>query len=169
MTPWMQAIKAWYEKSSPKKKAIIGLGALSLVACAALALSNPTAVNAEAGLEPDSIYYLGVAVKLIAVLLLFVGAAVIFMRWQKTPHKGSRTRQLVHEETIRLSPKQAVHLVRVGDQHFLIGATDHAVSLISQVELDELAADDAAAGYDFSQVLENLALQKSSPTTPPRG
>jgi flagellar biogenesis protein FliO len=37
-------------------------------------------------------------------------------------------------ETIRLSPKQSVHLVMIGEQKLLIGATDHNVSLISTIE-----------------------------------
>ena len=162
MSPaWLQSLKNWYAHSTPKQKMTLALGGISVAACAILAFSSPA--QAEPGMEFNTVYYLGVVVKLAAVLLLFVGGAVILMRWQKTPRKGARPRQLVHEETIRLSPKQAVHLVRVGDQHFLIGATDHAVSLISSVELDGTPSEEGADGYDFAQVLENLALQKSGP------
>jgi flagellar biogenesis protein FliO len=38
-------------------------------------------------------------------------------------------------ESVRLSPKQALHVVRVGEEYFLVGATDQNVNLLSQVDL----------------------------------
>jgi flagellar biogenesis protein FliO len=59
-----------------------------------------------------------------------------------------------------LSPKQALHLVSVGDQQFLIGATDQSVTLISPVEvnLDPSRAEAANSqpGLDFGSLLQSF-------------
>lgn len=45
----------------------------------------------------------------------------------------STTRQIMLRETLSLGPRRALHLVQVGEQQFLIAATDHQVTLISAV------------------------------------
>ncbi len=163
MTNPLETLKNWYLHSSPKKKALAGLALISLVACGALLLSSGGTDGAAGGVGDSPFYYLGVMLKLVGVLLLIVGGAVMLLRWQKAPRKGFNARRLAREETIRLTPKQAVHLIRVGDQHFLIGATDQSVSLISAVDLPvEENAPAIPVGLDFSQLLQNVAGQGGS-------
>jgi flagellar biogenesis protein FliO len=55
-------------------------------------------------------------------------------------------------ETTRLSPRQALHLIRAGGQMYLIGATDQGVTLLAEVEpapapLVEPAAQPAAPAF----------------------
>ena len=110
----------------------------------------------------DSWYVLEVFAKLIGVLLLFLGAALIARRWLGITTPGiliplssyrHHRRRLAVLESVRLSPRQALHLVRAGDHYFLIGATDSSVALVSAVgtaiDLDEtheaVASNEAAA------------------------
>ena len=161
MSNLLEALKNWWLHSSPKKKALAGLTLVSLLACGMLLMSGSDGSATQPG--DSTFYYLGVFLKLIGVLLLIVGGAVLLLRWQKAPRKGFAPRRLAREETIRLTPKQAVHLIRVGDQHFLIGATDQAVSLISAVDLPvEENAPAIPLGMDFSQLLQNVTGQGNS-------
>jgi len=63
-------------------------------------------------------------------------------------------------ETVRLSPKQALHLVTVGDRQLLIGATDQNVSLLTPVELDltplEVHAQPPVVKADFASLLQSI-------------
>lgn len=69
-------------------------------------------------------------------------------------------------ETVRLSPKQAVHLILVGGQQLLIGATDQSISLLTQVEPDltipEAEASGPAAGTDFASLLQGFNFRSQS-------
>jgi flagellar biogenesis protein FliO len=61
---------------------------------------------------------------------------------------------------VRLSPKQALHLVTIGDQQFLIGATDQGISLISHVEcsFDPAPAEEIRTQpvLDFGSLLQSF-------------
>ena len=76
---------------------------------------------------------LGVFFKLGLVVVLIIVAAVMVRRWQGGGFHGA-ARQVTLRETLHLSPRRAIHLVQVGEQTFLIGATDQAVTLISAVQ-----------------------------------
>lgn len=85
---------------------------------------------------------LGVLFKLgIVVLLIYVSLHVL-KRWGFGAAPGPQKRLAVLE-TARLSPRQSLHLVRVGEQTLLIGATDQAIALISQVESLPVEAPEA--------------------------
>ena len=82
-----------------------------------------------AGLVFEVILKLGVVLVLIYLSLYFL------RRWQ-VGRPGGLPRQVIILETTRLSPRQALHLVRVGSQVMLIGATDNSLALLSEeVEL----------------------------------
>jgi flagellar protein FliO/FliZ len=104
-----------------------------------LCLHKRVSKTASDPLGSTPFYFVGVFVKLIGVLLLIAASAVIFRRWFQPGFNGKSTRQLQLLETVRLSPKQALHLVSIGDQQLLIGATDQNVSLITQVEQSMIA------------------------------
>lgn len=82
----------------------------------------------------DVSFVLDVIFKLALVLALIYGSLYLLRRWQVGAFASTR-RQLTVLETTRLSARQFLHLVRVGEQAWLIGATDQAVSLLAEVEL----------------------------------
>src|SRR5690606_39073560 len=66
-------------------------------------------------------------------------------RWQ-VGRSGGLPRQVTILESTRLSPRQALHLVRVGSQVMLIGATDSSLTLLSEeVELVDAETQPAEA------------------------
>jgi flagellar biogenesis protein FliO len=72
----------------------------------------------------------------VVVLLIYLTLYVL-RRWQ-VGRPGRLPRQVTILETTRLSPRQALHLVQVGKQVMLIGATDNSLALLSEeVELVE--------------------------------
>lgn len=134
MDALMANIRKWFESSGRKQKFFVSLLAFSLLATGAL-LSLGDASNVAADpLGSTPFYFLSAFVKLMAVLLLIVGCSVIFRRWLQPGLNGKTARQMCLLETIRLSPKQALHLILIGDQKLLIGATDQNVSLIAPID-----------------------------------
>lgn len=89
-------------------------------------------------LVSSSAWMASVFFKLVLVLLLIIGCAIFIRKWMNSSVRSS-TRQMQLTETLTLTPKRALHIVQVGKQLYLIGATDQGISLIS--ELDE------GAGY----------------------
>jgi flagellar biogenesis protein FliO len=96
---------------------------------------------------------------------LIVASSFLFRRWLQPGIVSRKTRQVQLLETIRLSPKQALHLVSIGDQQLLVGATDQAISLLTQVELDlnheEMQSISQSAGTDFPSLLQALNFRSS--------
>lgn len=134
MAEIMTKIKGWIESSSKKQKLVVSLFAFGLLATGALLSFGDTSGVAKDPLSSTPFYFLSAFVKLMAVLLLIVGSSVIFRRWLQPGLNGKTARQLRLLETIRLSPKQALHLIVIGDQKLLIGATDQNVSLIAPID-----------------------------------
>ncbi len=96
------------------------------------------------GLAFEVLLKLGVVVLLIYLTLFFL------RRWQVV-RPGRLPRQVTVLETTRLSPRQALHLVQVGKQVMLIGATDSALALLSEeVELAEAALQESEAAQPLS-------------------
>ncbi|MBI3762805.1 MAG: FliO/MopB family protein [Chloroflexi bacterium] len=86
---------------------------------------------------------LDVVVKLGLVLALIYASLYLLRRWQGGALASAR-RQLAVLETARLSPRQSLHLVRVSTNSltrvWLIGATDQAVTLLSEVSHSQPAS-----------------------------
>ena len=138
------AFQNWYLNASPdkKKKALlIGIGSLATLALLVTTAGGDSSTDVN---EPAALFYLGVAVKLAAVLLLIAGGGLILRRWYGNRAMRS-DRQMHLVETIRLSPRQALHVVEVNGQHFLIGATDQAISMLSSVDLTPLETESISA------------------------
>lgn len=68
------------------------------------------------------------------VLALILGGAYLTKYFQKKIQSRS-TRQLAVTESIRLSQRQALHLIQAGEHYYLVGATDQSLTLITPVEL----------------------------------
>ncbi|MEI6290061.1 MAG: flagellar biosynthetic protein FliO, partial [Chloroflexota bacterium] len=129
----------WWANSTPRAKLVAGLLVFSLAATAVLFFMSGAADPSLDPKTPPVLYMAGVLIKLIAVLLLIFISAIIFRRWMNLGPQGGISRQMHVIETLRLSPKQALHLVSIGDQQLLIGSTDTGISLLSQFEAGELA------------------------------
>jgi flagellar biosynthetic protein FliO len=144
------ALRKWWDKSSKQQRMLAVLALIGILATGTLLLlsdspANQNLIETGAPVQGNlaslgagdsigsSLYYVGVVIKVVAVLLLIIGGAVILRRWQ-TKRGGGLGRRLGVVESVRLSPKQALHLVRVGDRQLLIGATDQAISLICDVQ-----------------------------------
>ena len=159
-------IKKWFETSSKKQKVFASLLAFSLLATGVLFSLGDTSSVAADPLGTTSFYYVSAFVKLIAVLLLIVSSSVIFRRWLQPNLSGKSARQMRLMETIRLSPKQALHVVMIGDQKLLIGATDQNISLIAPVEesLVPVSVEETQpqAGLDFGSIVRSFSFSSQS-------
>lgn len=158
MDALLARFKQWFDGKSAAQKWFIGLLAFSALATAALfsLTDSPSVANDPLGATP--FYFLGAFVKTIVVLLLIVGCAILARRWTQHGAGAASNRQLRTLETLRLSPKQALHLVAVGDQTLLIGATDQAVALIAPIGGNPASP----SNVDFGALIRSF-----DPATPP--
>ena len=72
-------------------------------------------------------------------LALIIGIIYLIFyiyRWWQTKNSIIRKNRLSIKESVRFSPKQAVHILRVDNKEFLIGATDQQISLLSVIDAD---------------------------------
>jgi flagellar biosynthetic protein FliO len=162
------AFQNWYLNASPdkkKKSVLIGVGVI-----ATLVLLLTTGSGDAAGYtESTPLFFAGIAVKLGAVLLLIVGGGVILRRWYGNRLHHGTDRQMHLVETVRLSPKQALHVVEVGGQHFLIGATDQSISMLSSVELqpaEPLISGQPLSVVNFGDLFSSSINRQTPPSQP---
>jgi flagellar biosynthetic protein FliO len=171
----LSSLKKWLDAGGSRRKWIVGLFAASILITGIMFISGGSAPEYGA-LEPSPLYFMGIIVKLIAVLLLIIGGAIFLRRWQVKSGLGRFGGHLNVVETVRLSPKQAVHLVRVGKQHLLIGATDQAISMLATVDIPAVEAQpnpetNRAEGQpekeqpqpSFMQLLQSLTANQPAP------
>ncbi len=167
MTSVIESIKKWIENSTGKQKLFASLITFSLLATAALMSIGDTSSAAKDPLGSTPFYYLSAFVKLIAVLLLIVGSSVIFRRWLQPGAGGKLSRQMNLLETTRLSPKQSLHLIMVGDQKLLIGATDQNISLIASFAGEPAPVSDEASQPqplpDFASIVRSFSFSPEKP------
>lgn len=150
-------VRKWFENSSKKQKLVASLFAFSLLATAAV-FSLVNTPNVSADPLDSTPYFISAIVKLMVVLLLIVGSSIVFRRWLQGNPGRKAVQQMRLMETIRLSPKQSLHLVVIGDQKLLIGATDQNVSLISPIEMEDLGPvpieeSQPQPGVDFGSMI----------------
>ena len=159
----------WLETSSQKQKLTAALLVFSVLSTIGLFVFQGASGSSADPLESTPFYFVGVFVKLVVVLLLIVASSVIFRRWSQPRAGGKKTRQVQLLETVRLAPKQALHLVSIGDQHLLVGATDQGITLISQVELsldmEATGSVKAQPTGDFASLLQGFGLPSADLNT----
>lgn len=111
----------------------IGLAVVATVGLAALVLPGDDAggVGDEATLALRLLVSFGIVIGLIYLSLYALKRFTSF-----SARKG---RILRNVESLRLAPRQAVHLIQVGDRTFLIGATDGGLQTLAEVELEPVA------------------------------
>ncbi len=86
------------------------------------------------------------------VVILVIGGAAIVLTKKLRPRIGGRSQEVSVLETVYLGPRKAIHLVRVGDQRFLLGGSREKISMLAEVSAafpdvlkSRLEAGDAAA------------------------
>ena len=160
------SLKKWFETSTQKQKLTAVLLGFSLLSTVALLVIKGTSGATDDPLGSSPFYFVGIFAKLIGVLLLIVVSSIIFRRWFQPRSNGKNTRQLRVLETVRLSPKQALHLVSIGDQQLLIGATDQNLSLLTQVEpsfdVEPVETVTPQVSLDFGTVLQAFNFRSPS-------
>jgi flagellar biogenesis protein FliO len=157
------ALRKWWDKSSKQQRTLAVLFLIGLLATGMLLMVSGSP-DSQDGTIGSSLYYAGVMVKLVGILLLIVGGGIVLRRWQSKGGRGLG-RQLGLVETVRLSPKQALHLVRVGDRHILVGATDQGIAMLTEVDLPEREPETVQAApaqempipVNFNAVLKTLS------------
>lgn len=168
---WQKALKWW--RNAPSRKRWSAITVAFGVLCTGLFIIFTNSYQPASTTVPSAVekmdnpgYYFGVIAKTVGVLLLIIGGAVVLKRTQKKHNGFHSDRALAVTETIRLSPKQALHLVRVGEQYFLVGATDQNLNLISRVnpgkaETEEIQ-EQADQKQSFEAVLADVSVTQKS-------
>jgi len=157
----MDSLRKWFDALGKQQKIFVVVLACSLISTVVLFSMGGTSAVTDDPLGSTPFYFLSAFVKLAAVLVLIVGISVVFRRWIQPGAGINSTRQMRLVETIRLSPRQALHLVVIGDQKLLIGATDQNVSLISSIE-EELPADEKTQPVlEFGSLLREMQVKKN--------
>lgn len=142
----MNTILARFRADPRLKWGAIGVGALGGFGLMLYAVTDSAS---DAG-SADSLAAL--AAQMLAKTALVLGLLFLTLAGLKRWQTGSaRTRQLSVVESLRLSPRQALHLVRVGGRYLLVGASDAQVSLLTEVT-EPNAVDPAPLA--FSQLLD---------------
>ncbi len=162
-------LKKWIATSTPRQKGTAALLAFSLLATGAFFVLSGSSGTSNSPLGSTPFYFLGVFIKLVGVLLLIVASAIIFRRYSNFSPTGSRVRHLHLLETVRLSPKQSLHLVAIGNQHILIGATDQTIALITPVEsspdFSPIESSKPQPAMDFASLLRAFNVRTPSDST----
>ena len=164
MNKLVELFKKWLETSSRKQKWTAALFVFSIISTLGLlALKGQSASGSSDLLESTPYYFFSVFAKLIIVLLLIVGSSIFFRRYVQPSTSGRKIRQVQVVESVRLSPKQAVHLISVGGRHLLIGATDQNISLITSVEpsVPEAEPERSTTSMDFASLLQGINIHVS--------
>ncbi len=99
------------------------------------------------------------AVRLLINLGIVLGLAYLSLWAYRRVTGGAgavRQRTLQVLESQRLSPRQAVHLIRVGERVLLVGATDGGLSTLADVSADLPAAGQTPVAVTASELFESL-------------
>jgi flagellar biosynthetic protein FliO len=95
-------------------------------------------------------------IKLMIVLVLIYVVFLVLRKWQ-TGKVVAHKRRLSIAETLRLSPRQSICLVRVGSRELLVGVTDQTMSLLSEVDpedIDTEPAEEAPMAMSFGDAFQ---------------
>ena len=133
-------------------------GGLTLVAIVlASALGNSTPVETSP-FEANPVWTtISFIIKLAVVIGLIYVVMFFAQRWRGSM-KIISNNKINLLETFRLSPKQSLHLIKVGEDVMLLGATDQGINLISNIDSETLSLDaqtqtgDAAGDASFQKL-----------------
>jgi flagellar biosynthetic protein FliO len=155
----IETINRWYQSVPPSKRwavwAFTGLIVIFSVALVIVGSMTGTDLASDSGAENASMAF-DVVIKLVVVLLLIYVSASVYKKWNQRSAQAPQRILKVHE-TARLSNKQALHVVQIGEETFLIGATDQNITLIAAVQSSDPAAmpTETGASASFLSMLRN--------------
>jgi flagellar biosynthetic protein FliO len=127
--------------SNKKAFSIIIWGIVGLVFVFALWISGTSqwqTAGGEATVGGDVIpnttaLYINVLLKTMVVIALIYGAFALYRRFSGNLISLKENRMRV-VETTQLSPRRTLYLVKVDDRQFLVGGTDQALNLLTEIE-----------------------------------
>ncbi len=102
--------------------------------------------------------FIDITVKL-GVVLLIIFISLNLMRWLQNRSVGQVVRELSIRESIRLSQRQAIHIISVGSKEILVGATDQSITYLADLDqTSELGAqpEDQLAPKEFDKLLGSV-------------
>ena len=126
-------LSRWFTKFNSLPKATQGTLLLGLLAGVIVLLGL---VTQGQPIDPNDSFIdmmVNVSLKLIIVLLLIFTSAMLLKRFGIASFQ-TRTRNMKIVETLSLSPKRSLYIVRVGNQSLLLGATDQSINLIKEMD-----------------------------------
>lgn len=175
MSVVLQKILQWWDSADLRKRWMV-LILIGSVICTGVffAITGSTFSDGSrttSGIKDidTPIFYIGTVLKTIGVLLLIVGGGVILKRMQTNRPGRFSDRKMAVLETTRLSPRQALHLVQVGNQYFLVGATDQNLNLISAIHLggtsENQDGEATKPNDDFKQMLNSAIIPPMNTTS----
>jgi flagellar biosynthetic protein FliO len=85
-------------------------------------------------------WMVSVFLKLLIVLVLIYGLAIVLKRWMATSASIQQKKMRI-VESLPLNPKRSLHIVKVGEKTFLIGSTDQQVNLIHDLTAEEMEVE----------------------------
>ena len=121
--------------------------------------------NEHLSAQDSTAYLLGRTLMALTLTLGMLYLSLQALKRWKGWMPRTTTRQIVLRETLSLGPRRALHLVQVGEQQFLIAATDHQVTLISAfppVSPTASAPSDEALPLSFAELLVQRATSSSA-------
>jgi len=132
-----KSLLQWWRNATPRSRWMAGIVLFSLLCTGALLILSGQPVGDPSSAAPDlsGLDYASAFFKLLCVLAIIVGGGVLLRRFANRSTVQGKLRQLEVVETVRLSPKQSMHIVRAGDKTLLVGATDQSLALISEINL----------------------------------
>ena len=111
--------------------------------------------------QDSTTYLLGRTLLALTVILGVLYLSLHGLKYWKGIVSHHPTRQIIVQETLSLGPRRALHLVRIGTQQYLIGATEHQITLISVLSSDSLLPSqqpvnaEGAIPLSFTELLVN--------------
>lgn len=147
-----------------KRNAITAVvGSIILILFVAIYLLSSQTKTTSTVMKDDSLFAMdttGLVVNVFLRTAIVFGLMFLFFallkKWQGRKITSPQKRMAV-VESIRLSPKQAIHLIKVGNREFLVGATDQNMNLISELEVgvEPLVEQESieTQGQNFASIL----------------
>jgi flagellar biosynthetic protein FliO len=153
--------------SNKKAFSIIFWGIVGLVFVFALWISGTSqwqTAGGEATVGGDVIpnttaLYINVLLKTMVVIALIYGAFALYRRFSGNLISLKENRMRV-VETTQLSPRRTLYLVKVDDRQFLVGGTDQALNLLTEIERHDDVFETAPASENAIKDFAGL-FQKS--------
>ncbi len=106
---------------------------LSVINTGALQAQQEEVPEIGSDLGPTLLQLLGALLLIVA----FIYVSVWLMKRYSSGRIGSSSSLITIVERKHLTPKQALYVLKVGDEHLLVGATENGINKISEITITE--------------------------------